>query len=467
MERDNAYGKNISAQNKPLEHKQMKALDNRPTVKLQQFNLADADCSASFGIGTGKKLLTVMNTLTAILRRINPSLGAWFVALSGNRPSILMARLLRLRRLAGAMLYGSLTPPAPVRVQIETTDVCNLRCIHCKREKLDDMNTLTMPLDAFARIVADIEPFYANLAGFGEPLIDRSIIAKLAFLHKRGIRTSFPTNGTYIRRHKREELAVELPDILQLSIDGATKESFEAIRKLGDFDKIVENYRAICAMRADGKTRPHTIIRVLCALQRGNLHDYRAMYRLIKTLRGIDSFGLVPVSYGSAHAAQVPSNDEVLALHRELDAAIAETEEEDERGFFRQWRKVSEEWLKSKMLSHFDPNTNRAPCTVPWFSAYIDAKGRVYPCCYLPGTKHVMGTLSKDGSGFAEIWTGARYRTFRSDLISARPSLEGCRACPRNDTRVLATLGKMRPLLPRPAPDAVCLKAGQEKLATI
>src|SRR6185503_11640009 len=114
------------------------------------------------------------------------------------------------------------------------------------------------------------------------------------------------TNGTYIRRLKREGLAVELPDVLQLSIDGATKESFEAIRKLGDFDKIIDNYRAICALRTEGKTRRGTVIRVLCALQRGNLHDYRAMYRLIGSLRGIDSFGLVPVSLAAAKPPQRP-----------------------------------------------------------------------------------------------------------------------------------------------------------------
>lgn len=430
-------------------------------VKFQQFNLADADISASFGIGTGEKPSTLMNIFVAMMRRINPLLGAWFVALSGGRLSTLMARVLRLRRLAGAMLYGSPTPPAPIRLQVETTDYCNLRCIHCKREKLDDMNTLTMPLDAFARIVADIEPFFANIAGFGEPLIDRSLFAKLALLHKRGIRTSIPTNGSYIRHHKRAALAAELPDILQLSLDGATKESFESIRKLGDFDKIVENYRAICALRADGKTRPHTVIRVLCALQRGNLRDYRAMYRLVQTLKGIDSFGLVPVSYGSNNSAQVPGEKEVLELHRELDAAIAQTGEEDEKDFYRQWRKVSAEWLKQNGPAHLDPETNRAPCTVPWFSAYIDAKGRVYPCCYLPGTRHVMGTLGKDGSGFAEIWAGARYRDFRANLISARPSLEGCRACPRNDSGVLSVLNKMRPLLPPPAPGAVSCRSRQ------
>ena len=427
----------------------MKALPGRSNFR--QFNLADADHSLRFGAGISKKP-TVTNALAAMIRRVNPLLGAWLIAFSGHRPSELVARLLRLRRLAGAMLYGSLAPPSPVRVQIETTDICNLRCTHCRREKLDGMDTLTMSLDCFARIIADIKPLYANMAGFGEPLLDSSIADKLRILHQSGARSAFPTNGTYIRRRKREELAAELPDVLQLSIDGATKESFEAIRKLGDFDRIIENYRAICTLRADGKTRPQTIIRVLCALQRGNLHDYRAMYRLIKTLPGIDSFGLVPVSYGGANTAQIPSQHEVLALHLELDEAVAAAKNRDEKKFYSQWRAVSSEWLKIRSSSESDSTASRSPCRVPWFSTYIDAKGRVYPCCFLTGTGHMMGTLNKDGGGFAEIWAGGRYRAFRSNLVLARQNLEGCRSCPRNDANVLATLGKMRALLPRPKP---------------
>ncbi len=398
-----------------------------------------------------------MKSAIAIARRFNPAVGAWLVALSGGRLHILLSRTLRLRRLAGAMLHGTLTPPSPVRLQIETTDVCNLRCIHCTRETLDGMNTLTVGFDAFARTVSEIAPFYVTMNGLGEPLVDRTIIKKLGFLHGRGIRTSMPTNGTYIRRHKRDELAAELPDVLQLSIDGATKASFEAIRKLGDFDNIIENYRSICAMRADGKTRPHTTIRVLCALQRANLHDYREMYRLYKSLRSVDSFNLVAVfdydAEGSSYAGLVPSADEVLALHREIDIAISAATETDEELFYRNWRKVSAEWLRSKNPNRIDPETNTAPCTVPWYSTYIDAKGRVYPCCYLTATEHVMGQLQADGSGFPTIWSGAKYRGFRSQLMTARPTLSGCRTCPRNDDRVLTTLSKLGPLLPKPILD--------------
>src|SRR5262245_54304376 len=162
-----ANGKTLSQRANALGHRRIKGLEGRLVAKFQPFNLADADRSVSFGIGTGKKPLTVMNALTAMTRCINGLLGAWLVALSGGRLSTLVARSLRLRRLAGTMLSGDLTPPAPVRLQIETTDVCNLRCIHCRREELESMNTLTMPLETFARIVADIEPFYATIAGFG------------------------------------------------------------------------------------------------------------------------------------------------------------------------------------------------------------------------------------------------------------------------------------------------------------
>jgi radical SAM protein with 4Fe4S-binding SPASM domain len=245
------------------------------------------------------------------------------------------------------------------------------------------------------------------------------------------------------------QLADNLPDILVFSIDGATKESFESIRILSNFDKVIVNYRAISAMKAEGKTRQGTEIRILCVLQRGNMRDFRPMYTLLRSLPGRPGFVLALVfdfdPDGDAFQSVVPGRDEVLALQAEIDAAMADATSEDEREFYANWRACVGQWVNSGGSNGVDPETNRAACTVPWFSTYIDAKGRVYPCCYLTGTSQIMGNVYDNE--FQEIWHGEKYRQFRHHLVNDRPSLEGCRTCPQNDNSVLHALERVRPLL--------------------
>jgi radical SAM protein with 4Fe4S-binding SPASM domain len=347
------------------------------------------------------------------------------------------------------MLSATARPPLPVRLQIETTDTCNFKCIMCCREMLEGMNTRTMPLADFAKLIDAIQPFYVTLNGLGEPLIDKTIFDKLALLRRNNMKTSMPINGTYIRGEKLAQLAENLPDILVFSIDGATKESFESIRILSNFDQVIANYRAICAMKAEGKMRHGTKIQILCVLQRGNMRDFRPMYTLLRSLPGQPAFVLAPVfdfdPDGDAFQSVVPRRDEVLALQAEIDAAMAEATSDDEREFYAKWWRECVGWVSSGGANGVDPESNRAPCTVPWFNTYIDAKGRVYPCCYLTGTPQIMGNVYDDE--FQEIWHGEKYTQFRHHLVNDRPSLEGCRTCPRNDDSVLRAVRRVRPLL--------------------
>jgi hypothetical protein len=152
--------------------------------------------------------------------------------LYGRSFGIFLQRIARLRRVASSMRAADEAPPLPVRLQIETTDVCNLKCRMCTREVIDGMNTSTMSLEQFKDIVAQISPYYLTLNGLGEPLIDKTIFEKLEFIHERGIMTAMPTNGTYIRGEKLEKLAQNLPDTLTFSIDGGRKDSYEYVRVL-------------------------------------------------------------------------------------------------------------------------------------------------------------------------------------------------------------------------------------------
>lgn len=324
--------------------------------------------------------------------------------LYGRTFGIFLQRIGRLRRMASSMRSADEAPPLPVRLQIETTDVCNLKCRMCSREVLDGMNTSTMPLEQFKDIVKEISPYYLTLNGLGEPLIDKTIFEKLEFVHDRGIRTAMPTNGTYIRGEKLEKLAQNLPDKLTFSIDGAGKDSFEYVRVLGNFDQVISNYRAILQRRNDGKTRRNTQVQVLCALQKANLRDFRPMYELKKSMPGVDSFSLVPIydydAAGHAFAGLIPTRQDVLALHAEIDKAIGEATDAKEAEFYRNWKSTSSVWLDH------DPDSPatiyETSCRVPWYSTYIDTKGRVYPCCYLINSAHVMGNINEQS--FSEIW---------------------------------------------------------------
>ncbi len=305
----------------------------------------------------------------------------------------------------------------------------------CTREILGELNTRSISLDEFVKLVDAIEPYYVTMNGLGEPLIDETVFEKLAYLRRKGISSSMPTNGTLLRQDKLDKLAMNLPDILQLSIDGATKETFEEIRKAGNFSDVLANFRAICQRRSEGNSRQGTTIGIECALQRRNLFEFREMYDLYLGLPGIDSFGLVPVfdfdPEGKAFAGIIPSVNEVCELHLRLDVAVQAATTPKERAFYENWRCISAGWLTKDDGCAVKPDENCHACVVPWYNVYIDAKGRVYPCCFLIATEHVMGNVFDEP--FHDVWTGDRYRGFRNRIRMDRPNLSGCRTCPRND----------------------------------
>jgi radical SAM protein with 4Fe4S-binding SPASM domain len=385
-----------------------------------------------------------------VTRVFGPSAAHALRLLSMGSPVLLAERAGRIWAVSRSMLSAEAKPAKPVRLQVETTDICNLKCIMCARESLDGMDTRTMSFDEFVRLIDAARPFYATLNGLGEPLNDKSIFEKLAALHERNIFSSMPTNGTFVYGKRLEQLLEHFPDALTISIDGATKASFEYVRKLANFEKIVANVKKLVERR-QGKEGRAGVLRVLCALQRGNLFDFREMYRLIRKDLRVESFNLVPTfdygGNGGGNEDVFPARADVLRLHAEIDRAVAETSDEEEIAFYRQWGAVASGWLEDHGVV---AETNRHSCVVPWYSSYVDAKGRVYPCCYLLTTDHVMGNVNTEG--FDAVWSGEKYQTFREHLVEDRPTLDGCATCPRNDDGLLERMGKYRPLFGLRAP---------------
>ncbi len=378
-------------------------------------------------------------------RVLGASAGYGLRLVAGHSPLKLVKRSARVWQVARAMLHGDLRSGRPVRLQVETTDICNLKCRMCAREALEDMDTTTMTLEAFTTLVDAVDPFYVTLNGLGEPLIDKTIFEKLDLLHGRGIYSSMPTNSSFLEGTRLQKLLHSFPSVLTLSLDGATKQSFEYIRRLAKFDQTISRARELLARRAHGEGRPGEI-RILCALQKANLFDFKEMFALMKSL-GAPKFNLVRVfdyePEGSLYTELIPSDDDVHKLIADAETHLAGAHDPAEVSFVQNWKETAKGWLTDH---EFKPEENTHSCGVPWFSSYVDAKGRVYPCCYLLTAEHVMGNIHEQP--FEKIWNGDTYRRFRAALMSDRPHLNGCNTCPRNDDALLGTLGKYRLALP-------------------
>ena len=361
-----------------------------------------------------------------------------FTSVFGRSPAISPGRLITAARVLLGMGRGRdvASGSMPLRLQVEVTDRCNFDCIMCNRLTRPSIDfKLTNDMDAakFASLLDEVKPTYVTLNGLGEPALHRHIDKLLQSCHDRSIRTQLPSNMS-IPKVVIEKIAPIAPTVFTFSMHGATKASFDAISVGGKYEQCVELFEGILA-RVD---RKKTELRILCALQAKNLAEHREFYAHLSKWDMLDYFQLLPAMDlvpGQAEERRVaPTAAEVDAATAAVDRDIAACDAEDERRlqFYRRWREVVQSLRPEAPPEGATGVVHTGPCLVPWYSAYVTARGKVLPCCYLTNEEHVLGDIHEES--FEQIWNGPRYREFRRALRENRGHVAGCRECPANDT---------------------------------
>jgi MoaA/NifB/PqqE/SkfB family radical SAM enzyme len=132
------------------------------------------------------------------------------------------------------------------RVYIEPTSRCNLHCVTCIRnswdEPLGEMNSA-----AFSRILEDLKAFSSPpsvfLGGLGEPLSHPRIVDMVKELKSLGSFVELITNGTLLTRDLSQRLINAGLDMLWVSMDGATPESYKDVRLGAALPEVMKNLR--------------------------------------------------------------------------------------------------------------------------------------------------------------------------------------------------------------------------------
>ena len=151
-------------------------------------------------------------------------------------------------------VWSAVIPNRQIKnIRLAIDDSCNLSCPSCRTRQIfeRDKFQLRKKYKLANRIIEYVQSqshqINIHVGSDGDPfasLVYRYFIKGIKDLPN--VRFSIHTNGLLIKKmyHRHTELFEKL-DALNVSIDGATKETYETLRRGGSYEKIVENLEAV------------------------------------------------------------------------------------------------------------------------------------------------------------------------------------------------------------------------------
>ena len=115
--------------------------------------------------------------------------------------------------------------------------------------------------------------------GIGEPLSHRQTINWVARTHALGARTELITNGMLLNERMGRDLIEAGLDLLWVSIDGATPESYADVRLGAELAQVIANVARFSKMRKGGH-HPRPELGIAFVAMKRNIADLPAVLRL-------------------------------------------------------------------------------------------------------------------------------------------------------------------------------------------
>ncbi len=310
-------------------------------------------------------------------------------------------------RVDAVALHGNLS--APLVTHLEVNSVCNIECVHCFAGKLPRKErTLELAeLDELFRDMAAMGALRLALSG-GEPLMRKDLYELIDCAIEHGLRTSLVTNGLLLDDAHVRSLAARDLLWLSVSLDGATRETNDAIRGAGTYDRVLERVALL---------RERVPFSLAMTVTSSNAHEAGAFGALARTVGATGAVlrPMYPAGLGRDRVDLVPT----FRQYRDALAALAEGAI-DESPCDAPARYGPDDPLieRADVVGHVG-------CGAATTLAAISASGTVSPCSFLGADFDGPSVREKP---FSTIWREAHvFETLRSPEAIA--SFDGgCRA---------------------------------------
>ncbi|MFQ5503758.1 MAG: radical SAM/SPASM domain-containing protein [Planctomycetota bacterium] len=331
----------------------------------------------------------------------------------------------------------------PTRVTLELTADCNLRCPHCEftpprawRDKHDPCRILHVSLEDLTRFAGDVFPHVQEIipSVIGEPMMYPYWNEFLELLAEHGTFMELVTNGTYLDEETLTRLAPVTSKLI-VSMDGASKRTFNYLRHPSDFDDVVSRLAMVQAWREalPMAERPQVVIASVLTLQW--VDELPDMVRLAARL-GVDELAVGHLIAYSQHWRESQPAVEPERTDRALGAASEEARRLGisvllprlfSTGEDVSYRTAASLPLEPKVEQFEAPDNKKYWCKYVWREAWIALDGTVSPCC---GTgRPEVGNL-RENYDLKKIFMHPTLARMREGMVTGDLH-EACARCPQ------------------------------------
>jgi len=318
-----------------------------------------------------------------------------------------------------------ITRAMPTFMAMNMDTQCNLRCIMCIRGKYlqEELNALQYDFQMYRQVADETFPYarWVQLATAGEPLMAGNLGEQLRIMKNYSVELDLITNGTLLNNDKLIKEILQIPGRIHLSIDAATKETYESIRIGAKFEQVIENIRRFNRVREKLYATDRSALHFRVVLMKRNIKELSKLIEMAKELR-VES---VDCCHVAIFAEGI--KDESLVYHKELAnyyMRVAQKRAEELNVHLNLpplFNTVDDGYHNE--LKHNLGNESRT-CPFLWKRAYIEWNGDVSPCC-VP-SHPIMGNVKE--KSFREIWNNELYQEMRRRLNTDNP-FDCCKHC--------------------------------------
>jgi radical SAM protein with 4Fe4S-binding SPASM domain len=290
----------------------------------------------------------------------------------------------------------------PLSLSIEPTNICNLHCPECLtgNGKLFREKGKIAQKD-FEQILDEVytELCYLLLYFQGEPFLHPQFIEFIRYAKRKKVFVATSTNGHFLSAANAMSVVQSKLDLLIISLDGVTPDSYQKYRKGGNLHQVVSGIEELVKVKKKRKVN-HPLIELQFIAFRHNEQEIEQFKELGKRL-GVDKI--------TVKSAQI--------YHLQPDAEI----KPPENSRYSRYR-------QDKSGVYYPMIKKRKQCWRQWSGAVITWDGDVVPCCFDKNAVYKYGNWKTNG--VYNLWEGKYANRFRTDLFQKKNIPEICINCP-------------------------------------